>query len=299
MKDQKKAYIFALLTVLLWSTMSTAFKSSLNHIPFDQLLFRSVWFALLSTGIWLIISGKISLLKNLSRKDLLRSALMGFLNPFGYYLVLFKAYQLLQAQEAGVLNYTWPVVLVLLSAIFLHQKLGWKSLTAILISFTGLLIISTGGHLLQLQFTKPIGILLAVGSAFLWATYWIVNLKDKREEVSKIFVNLLFGAFYILIYMLLGPGITLGSAEGWLGSAYIGIFEMGITFVFWLMALQYSHSTAQVSNLIFLSPFLALFWIRIFVGEKILLSTVVGLLFIITGIVLQQYSIPTIKKSSL
>lgn len=290
MKNQQKAYSFALITVLLWSTMSTAFKLSLSYLPYDQLLFRSVWFALISVGIWLLISGKTKLLLNISKKDLFRSAILGFLNPFAYYLILFKAYELLQAQEAGVLNYTWPVVLVILSAVFLHQKIGWLSFGAILLSFFGLIIISTKGDPTGLRFTNPMGVFLAVGSSVIWASYWIINLKDHREEVSKIFLNLVFGTFYILIYMLLGPGIQMGSTEGWLGAAYIGTLEMGITFVLWLLALQYSHSTAKVSNLIFLSPFIALFFIRIFVGEKILLSTISGLIFIISGIALQQWA---------
>ena len=63
---------------------------------------------------------------------------------------------------------------------------------------------------------------------------------------------------------------------------------MGITFVLWLMALNYSVTTAKVSNLIFLSPFIALFFIRFFVGEKILPTTVFGLILIIAGILLQQ-----------
>lgn len=290
MKNQQKAYTFALITVLLWSTMSTAFKLSLSYLSFDQLLFRAVCFALISVGIWLIISKKLKFLFQISRTDIIRSAILGFLNPFAYYLVLFKAYELLQAQEAGVLNYTWPLVLVILSAIFLHQKISWISFAAILLSFFGLIIISTKGDIAGLRFTNPLGVLLAVGSSFLWASYWIINLKDHREEISKIFLNLIFGSIYILVYMLLGPGIQFGSKEGWLGAAYIGTLEMGITFVLWLLALQYSHSTAKVSNLIFLSPFIALFFIRIFVGEQILLSTISGLIFIIAGIALQQWA---------
>jgi drug/metabolite transporter (DMT)-like permease len=213
---------------------------------------------------------------------------MGFINPFGYYLALFKAYELLQAQEAGVLNYTWPVVLVILSAVFLKQQISWWSFAAIMVSFGGLLIISTKGNIFSMKFENPYGLILAVGSAFLWATYWIINMKDKREGTGKIFLNLVFGAVYILIYMFLFSNIIIPPLKGILGAAYIGIFEMGITFVLWLMALNFSVTTAKVSNLIFLSPFIALFFISIFVGEKILPTTVFGLVLIITGILMQQ-----------
>ncbi|NOU46289.1 MAG: DMT family transporter [Bacteroidales bacterium] len=288
MKNQQKAYFFALVTVMLWSTMSTAFKLTLGLIRFDNLLFWSVLFAMVSVGILMFFEGKFSLLFKVTKSQLWLSALLGLINPFGYYLVLFKAYELLQAQEAGVLNYTWPVILVILSAIFLKQKIGWLSMSAIIVSFVGLLIISTKGNIFGLKFQHPTGILLAVGSAFLWATYWILNMKDTREGTSKIFLNLFFGTIYILIYMLVFSKIAIPSVKGFFGAFYIGTFEMGITFVLWMMALNYSVTTAKVSNLIFLSPFIALLFIRIFVGEKILPSTILGLALIITGILMQQ-----------
>jgi drug/metabolite transporter (DMT)-like permease len=288
MKNQQKAYFFALITVLLWSTMSTAFKLTLGFMRFDNLLLWSVLFALVSVGVLLFFQGKFSLIFQVTKSQFWLSALLGLLNPFAYYLVLFKAYEMLQAQEAGVLNYTWPVVLVILSAIFLKQKIGLMSMLAVLISFSGLLIISTQGNISEMKFQNPVGVMLAVGSAFIWATYWIINMNDKREGTSKIFLNLIFGSFYILIYVLVFSEITLPSLEGLIGAMYIGTFEMGITFVLWLMALNYSVTTAKVSNLIFLSPFIALLFIRIFVGETILPSTVFGLVMIIAGILLQQ-----------
>jgi drug/metabolite transporter (DMT)-like permease len=80
------------------------------------------------------------------------------------------------------------------------------------------------------------------------------------------------------------------SPIGLLGATYVGIFEMGITFVIWLKALKFSKTTARVSNLIYLSPFLSLVFIYLFVGEQILFSTVIGLILIVVGIFVQQYS---------
>ena len=64
---------------------------------------------------------------------------------------------------------------------------------------------------------------------------------------------------------------------------------MGITFVLWLNALRYSKTTAGVSNLIYLSPFISLIIIHFTVGEAILQSTVFGLALIVSGILMQQY----------
>lgn len=288
MQAQKKAYLLALLAVVFWSTMSSAFKLSLQFLAFDQLLFWSVLFAFIALTAIVSVRRQVKKVYAINKAEWLRSALMGLLNPFAYYLVLFKAYELLRAQEAGVLNYSWPVVLVILSALLLGQRIDLKGYISIFTSFFGLLVISTKGQLGSLHFESPLGVSLAIGSAFFWALYWIINLKDQRDSLPKITLNMGFGLVYIAIYMLLFRSIEVPSGKGLFGAVYIGLFEMGITFVIWLMALKNSVNTAKVSNLIFLSPFLALFFIRAFVGEPILPSTIVGLILIVAGILLQQ-----------
>ena len=256
---------------------------------FVQLLFYATLISLCIIGIILVLQHKISLLRSLSIKDVVHSALLGFLNPFLYYMVLLKAYSILQAQEAVALNYIWPVMLVLLSIPILRQPISTRSLVAICISFMGTFIIATGGRILDFRFTNPLGVSLALSSAVLWAFFWILNVKDKRDEVSKLFLNFVFGFIYILIYSLATDNFIIPDARGLLGVTYIGFFEMGITFIFWLKALQLSATTAKVTNLIYIAPFLSLLIVSIAIGEKIMISTLVGLVFIVTGILMQQY----------
>ncbi len=289
MKNQRKAYLFALSAVLFWSTIGSAMKLSLRYIDFIQLLLLANLVAVIVLFSILVSQQKLQLLQKLRLRDWGNSAILGLLNPFLYYMVLLVAYNLLKAQEAGTLNYIWPIVLVLLSIPLLKQRISAWSLIAILISFTGLLIISTRGDILGLSFSSPLGVVLAVGSAFFWALYWILNMKDPRQDVSKLFLNFCFGFVYILAVYLIRGEFLIPSWQGIAGSAYLGIFEMGLTFVLWLKALNYSSNTAKVSNLIYLSPFISLIIIRYTVGETILLSTVIGLCFIISGIILQQY----------
>lgn len=270
--------------------MSSAFKLTLQHIEYHQLLLWTSFSGMIILGVVNQFSSYRLRFSKLKRRDWLSSAVMGFFNPFLYYFVLFKAYDLLEAQIAGTLNYAWPLVLVLLSIPLLKQKIHPLSILAIFISFFGIVVISTHGSLLSLKDISPLGVLLAVGSAFFWALYWILNMKDKRESSGKILLNLFFGFTYILIYLLVsGQGIQLPSAKALIGAAYIGTFEMSITFVIWLSALKFSSNTAKVSNLIYLSPFLALFWIHLSVGESIRSSTIIGLILIVLGIVFQQF----------
>lgn len=290
MANQKKAYLYAALVVLIWSTVASVFKISLRYLNYLQLLFYASFISLLILFIILIIQNKLSLLKKYSKKDYLHSALLGFLNPFLYYIVLFKAYSLLPAQQAISLNYTWAIQIVLLSIPLLKQKVGFKSVLAIIISYIGILIISTQGDILALRVTNLYGVLLALGSAVIWALFWIYNIKDKRDEVVKLFLNFLFGFIFIFIAIVFSKRLIIPKIPGVTGAVYIGLFEMGITFVLWLKALKLSETTAQVSNLIYLTPFLSLLIINITVGEKILISTIIGLILIVMGIIMQQYN---------
>ena len=290
MVDQKKAYAYAIIVVLIWSTVASAFKISLRYLNYLQLLFYASLISLLILFIILIFQNKLSLLKTYSKKDYLHSALLGLLNPFLYYIVLFKAYSLLPAQQAVSLNYTWAIQIVLLSVPLLKQKIGFKSVLAIIISYAGVLIISTQGDILALRVTNLYGVLLALGSAVIWALFWIYNIKDKRDEVVKLFLNFLFGFIFILIAIVFSKRLIIPKIPGFTSAVYIGLFEMGITFVLWLKALKLSKTTAQVSNLIYLTPFLSLLIINIMIGEKILISTIIGLILIVMGIIMQQYN---------
>lgn len=296
MKQQRLAYTYAILAILCWSTIGSAFKISLQYMDYLDLLLYSSFVAILVLIFTITIQHKWILLKELKGTDFIHSALLGLLNPFLYYVVLLKAYDLLQAQEAGTLNYIWPLVLVLLSIPLLKQRISIWSIAAVMVSFIGILIISTHGNILRLKFANPVGVMLALGSAVFWALFWIYNIKDKREEVTKLFLNFCFGFVYILITVIITSGCRIPDLACWIrdwrgiaGSVYLGIFEMGLTFVLWLKALKLSATTAKVSNLIYLSPFISLIFIHFIVGETILLSTFTGLVFIVGGIIMQQY----------
>ena len=94
----------------------------------------------------------------------------------------------------------------------------------------------------------------------------------------------------VALLMYFTNGFKVLAPLGYIGAAYIGVFEMGVAFVFWLLAMKYTESTAKIANLIFLSPFVSLFFIHHVVGEEIYPSTWVGLAFVILGLALQSYA---------
>ncbi|CUX78485.1 Permease of the drug/metabolite transporter (DMT) superfamily [Thermococcus chitonophagus] len=244
-----------------------------------MLLYASLTSTIIFLGVNLREGRKFSVRENLY------SAFLGFINPFLYYLVLFNAYSLLPAQEAQALNYTWPIILVVFSSAFLGQPLTIKEFFGVIVGFLGALVIGTHGNLSSLSFANPLGDALALSSALVWAMYWIFNLRDPRKAEEKMFWNFFFGSLYILALGVI-RGIKFDPL-GILGAVYIGTFEMGLTFLLWLKALE-REDAGKVASLVYLTPVLSLVFISIVVGEKILKSTLLGLALILLGIMLSR-----------
>jgi len=288
MNNRQKGYLYAGLTILFWGTSASAFKIGLRYVDYFQLLLYSSFTAVIFLFFVLWAQKKLKILKTFTRKQYLYSMFLGFLNPFLYYVILFKAYTLLPAQIAQPLNFVWPIVLVLLSIPILKQKIGLKSFVALIVSFIGVYFISSQGQLFNHQFADPLGVTLALSTSVVWALFWLYNMKDQRDEVLKLFLNFVFAFFFILAITIKESSVIPQNVEGVLTAIYIGLFEMGITFVIWLKALKLAGRTDKIGNLIYLTPFCALVFIHIFLGEKIYLTTILGLILIILGILLQQ-----------
>lgn len=284
-KEQNKAYLYAVIAVILWSTVAAAMKLSLEYFDYLQLLFLAVLGSLISLFFILVFQKKLGEVFRFPKKAYVKSAIFGLVNPFIYYIVLFKAYSLLPAQEAQPLNYTWPIMITLFSIPILGQKISLKNFIAIIISFLGVAVISTKGDFFNFSFTNLTGVLLGLASAVIWALFWIFNIKDKRDEISKLFLNFLFGMVYISIALFIFSDFPKFSPKYFTAAAYVGLFEMGITFAIWSLALTKSTHTAKVSKFIYLVPFLSLIVIYFVLGETILVSTIFGLVFIVIGLV--------------
>lgn len=282
-----RAYAYAGTTVLLWSTVATAFKLALQSLTPIQLLLGASLVALGFLGVWLLVQGTLRSAFRVSRRDWLRSALLGALVPFLYYMVLFEAYDRLPAQVAQPLNYTWAITLSLLAVPLLGQRLGARELLGLVASYAGVVVISTRGLALAQAAYDPLGIGLALGSTLLWSLYWIYSTRDQREPAQALFLNFLLGTPWILLVCLLSGGLPALTLSALAGIAWVGLFEMGLTFVLWLYALRLAQNAARVSQLIFLSPFLSLFFIQQILGEHIHRATIAGLILVVAGLMVR------------
>ena len=289
--NQNKAYFFAGIVIFFWSTVATAFKLALNHLEPIQLVFYSTLFSVIVLFLITLIQGKLGLIKSFSKSDLVRCAFLGLLNPCLYYIILFKGYDVLPAQEAMVINFSWPIMIVILSIPILKQKIDIKSFLSIVVCYIGVVVIASKGNVFSMQFESPLGVGYILITTVIWSLFWLFNTKNSNDSVVSLFLIFLFSLPYILIIVYLSDSFVIPSLEGVIGSAYIGLFEMGVSVVLWQLALKTSTTVSRIASLVFITPFLSLLILHFVLKEDILVSTIFGVILICLGLILQKYFI--------
>ncbi len=278
--------LYGLGAVALWSTVATAFKVALGYMSPLELM----WLASLVS--WALI-GALVMRQGLAGQALRHgwrtAAWAGLMNPVAYYLVLFGAYDRLPGQEAMALNYTWALAMAFLAVPLLGQRLTRIDVLAGLIAYGGVWVIATRGAVFDVAFADPLGVAMALASTLIWALYWLLNARDHRPPLVAQWQNFSVGVPVLTALLLAGPGLQWHGWPGLSAGVYVGLFEMGIAFVLWQLAVHRVSRTAKVSNLIFLSPPVSLLLLFLVVGEPILPSTLIGLVLILGGLALQQW----------
>ncbi|WP_447553468.1 DMT family transporter [Vreelandella sp. EE22] len=287
MSQDRKAIACGLGAVALWSTVATAFKLALSYMSPLELM----WIAALVS--WMLMGAlviKRAQLAQALKTGWKTAAWAGVMNPVAYYLMLFAAYDRLPGQEAMALNYTWALAMALLAVPLLGQRLTRRDVAAGCVAYAGVWVIATRGQVFNVAFEDPLGVILALCSTLIWAVYWLLNARDTREPLVGQWQNFSVGLPILTFLLLLGPGMNWHGMQALGAGIYVGLFEMGVAFILWQLAVRNVSRTAKVSNLIFLSPPVSLLLLHLVVGEPLLTSTFLGLGLILTGLALQQFT---------
>ncbi|MBD5769807.1 DMT family transporter [Marinomonas colpomeniae] len=288
--NNTKAILFGLGAVLLWSTVATAFSISLKYLSPTQLLLVANIVSLLFLTSLIVFKGDFRELIAFAKQSWKSSFFFGAINPFIYYLILLQAYNILPAQEAQAINYTWAIMLSFMAVPILKQRLKPADYVAAGLCYFGVLYISTRGQIASLEFSNAIGVAFALLSTVIWAIYWLLNTKDKRPSLIGLTLNFAFALPLITLYAGITGELVHWKKEGLWSAVYIGFFEMGLSFILWNQALKLTSNTSQVANLIFLAPLLSIVWLSQLAGEPILQSTLVGLACILIGLFVQNWA---------
>ena len=284
-ENMRKVYVLAGASILLWSTVATITKVLLGSFNEYQLLCISAFFAAGALLVFNIITGKLKKIREYKTKDILLMVSTGLCGNFFYYACYYGGTSLMPASTAFIVNYSWPVMSVVFACIILKEKLTVRKMIAFAISMLGVVIIS-GSGISALDSDMLIGTVLCLLGAAFYGAFTAFNKKFPYDmTVSMMFSFSASCVLSLVISLAMGADWSINLPQV-LGLAWNGSFTMAAGSICWALALN-GGNTAKISNLAYITPFLSLVWVFVFLHEPIVPSTLLGLVVIILGIVIQ------------
>jgi drug/metabolite transporter (DMT)-like permease len=283
----KIEFLYATITIFLWGTVATVGKLLLTTLDNYQVLFYVMLSSLIAVFILSIIMRKIKIIKKYKRKDYTTFFFLGAAGTFMYSLLFYIGLKFSSAQEAFTINYTWPIWVIILASLFLKEKITFKKILAIILSFIGVLVIVSQGQL-SINYQNIFGNIIMLFGAFFYGLFSILGKKYKYETMTSMLFYFLTGTVLSFITMILFSNFIIPTPIELLGFIWLGGIATGVAYLFWFLALKHGD-TGVMANLVFLTPFISLVFIAIFLKEKILISSFVGLILIISGILIQSF----------
>lgn len=270
MKATSQSVYLGLLAILCWGSLATL-GSFLIHLPPFYLL-----------GATFLIGSLPAWLKPKEMFPSWKITLLGMSGYFAYHFFLFYSFRYAPALEANLINYLWPMILVLISPVFFPgTKLKWYHFVGAGLAALGCAVLVMGkGADLKLENLK--GYLLALGAAISWPVYSLV--KKRLGEVSVWSVGgFCFGAGILcfLTHALIEPRVVLQWHDAqWI--LVMGLGPFGVAFYAWDRAMVKGDSRI-IGALSYLTPVLSTLGLVIFGGQSLSLSTSLAMILIIGG----------------
>lgn len=280
----KKEYFLALYTIFCWATLPAITKLFLTGISNMQVLFISSVIAAACLTTYLCITGKIRKIAVLNVHDIIFLCFLEFLGNFLYSALYYSSLRLLPSADASAINYLWPVVASICASVLLHEKISWKAWISLLLSFSGVIIISTGTRGLHTGNIR--GILLCASGA---CCYGIFNVLNKKKGLDQYICTAIYFSVTAICSGLLfffTKKWTPVSFHTWLGLFWLGIFIDALAILAWGLALQKSN-VSILSDLAYLTPAFAALISHFLAGEPIYFYSLSGMALILSGVILQ------------
>lgn len=284
--------ILGLATIFLWSTLALFTVLSGNIPPFELL---SISF-FIASFIGLVMLKK----QKKSFKDLFKIPLkiyfIGIYGLFGYHFFYFVAIKNAPAVEANLLNYLWPLLIVVFSAFLPNERLRWFHILGTLLALCGAFLLVSKGSSLDFEEEFAKGYTSAIVAALIWSSYSVISKTLKHIPTYAVAGFCLLTAILSLMAHLALEETVIPSYSQLFASIMLGLGPVGGAFYLWDYAVK-NGDIKILGSLAYLAPLLSTL-ILVFIGiSDLTVSVILACIFIILGsIVSSKEYINTIKR---
>ena len=264
------AIVLSLATILLWSTL-TLLSAGVSHLP-----------AFFCAGVALCIGGLAGLYRFRDWRVPPTTFALGVGGIFGYHALFFLALRHAPAVEVNLLQYLWPLLIVLLSPLYLHHRLGAHHLAGAFLGLAGAALVLSGGRL-RLDLSHLTGYGLALGAALVWSSYSLLTKRVRPFPTGAVGgFCLASGLLALGLHALLpGPPVAVAPRD-WLFLLLLGLGPMGLAFFTWDAALKRGDPRV-IGALAYLTPLLSTLMLVLFGGRHLSAASAWAMGLIVAG----------------
>ena len=231
-------------------------------------------------------------------KDHLMITGLGFWGLFMYSALYYFGIDELGSQEACILNYLWPMMIVIFACIILKERLTVRKVAAMIMSFAGIVVLTLGqGE--GASGNRLLGIAACVAAAVCYGLFSVLNKKHSLSQGVAMMWFWLTTAVCSFAASLIFESPQPISGWAWTGLAWLGVVVNAVAYLLWAIALKNSEDSAKIANLAYLVPFLSIILSAIVLKEQITVSAVLALILIVGGILLQSINYKGSKNNEL
>ena len=285
-KSVKLSYIYALLSVFMWGTMATMSKLLQNNMDTMIVLVYTCLFSTLILLIYNIFKHKIRTLLQLPISVIIKMILIGSLGVFFYCLFFYMGCRRLPAQQAMVVNDLWPALIIVFSAVILHETMTAAKVCAVLLSFIGIIIVVTNGDISGFKNISMAGVAFCLIDAFCYALYSVLGKREAYDKDIAVMVAYASATVIAFICSAFMGTFCIPAGSDLAGLIFNGLICNAFPALLWALALDMGN-TAVIANLAYLVPFISLLVTHFVLGEQITVWSVLGLVLIVSGILIQ------------
>jgi drug/metabolite transporter (DMT)-like permease len=281
-----QATSLALLAIALWSFLAYL-GARVTHVP-----------SFLVVGIALCVSGLVSAFRWREWRIPPKTLLVGIGGIFGYHFLYFSALQHAPVVEASLMNYLWPLLIVLLSPLFLSgYRLRIHHLVGALMGLGGAGLIITGGRL-DLDVLNLPGYLLAAGAALTWSSYSLMTKRLPPFPTAAVGAFCLSSGLLSLgAYYISGSAFPISSlnASDWLSLVLLGAGPLGAAFFTWDASLKRGDPRI-IGSLAYLTPLTSTLVLVALGGRSLTWVSGIAMLLIVGGAIIGSLDLFRTRK---
>lgn len=280
MSSKTKSIIYVLLCVLLWALIPVVSKLGQTELDNHQFLFWSSLVSMLSFVAILISQKRISALYKLSFNNWLQAIGLGFLGTYLYYILLYFGYAKAQGLEVLIIQYCWPIFVVLLSVLILKEKLNVRKSFSVLLGFFGVFLVLSQGNFSNISFDNFFVDGIVLLAAFVFGLFSVLSKKNKTDDLLLVTIYFITATVVSFFSMSLMSDFKLPTVGSLLPILINGIFVNGVSYIFWIKALK-KGDASFIAPFVFLTPVISSVFLILFFNEPFLKVYLFGLLAVV------------------